>query len=135
MAGKALFTTQQFIDAIPGTGGIVSAIASKVNCDWHTAKKYIEEHPTVKQVYDDERNKITDKARHNIIKSIQGGDLQMSKWWLQVMDAEFLPRERLEQTGEGGGAIKLEVEYVNNPYPTTQVSSGAGGNTPESKEV
>jgi predicted transcriptional regulator len=101
------FTTTQFIEAIPGTGGIVSAIASKVNCDWHTARKYIDEHPTVKQAYDDERSKITDKARHNIVKSIHDGDLMMSKWWLQVMDEEFLPKQRQELTGAGGGAIEM----------------------------
>ena len=31
------YTAQTFIDAIPGTGGIVSAIARKVGCEWNTA--------------------------------------------------------------------------------------------------
>jgi predicted transcriptional regulator len=103
------FTTTQFIEAIPGTGGIVSAIASKVGCDWHTARKYIDEHTTVKQAWEDERSKITDKAKHNIIKSIQGGDLMMSKWWLQVMDAEFMPTQRAELTGPGGGPQIIRI--------------------------
>src|SRR5512145_2765925 len=102
LAGKPLFTTDQFIAAIPGTGGIVSAIAAKVGCEWHTAKKYIDEHPTVLQAWHDERSKINDKAKHNIIKAVNEGDLQMSKWWLQVMDEEFLPRERNEITGANG---------------------------------
>ena len=96
----AKFTTKQFIDAIPGTGGIVSQIAAIVQCDWHTAKKYIDEHPSVRAVYDSERNKITDKARHNIIKAIREGDMMMSKWWLQVMDADFKPGIDVNNTGE-----------------------------------
>ena len=70
--------------------------------------------PVIHQAWEDERNRIKDKAQHNIIKAINDGDLQMSKWWLQVMDAEFLPRERQELTGADGGKIELEtdVNYV-----------------------
>ena len=100
MAGSNQFTAKQFIKAIPGTGGIISALADKVGCGWHTAKRYIEDYATVAEAWEAERNKITDKAKHNIIKSIQIGDLQMSKWWLQVMDDEFVPREKQELNAE-----------------------------------
>ena len=103
------YTAQQFIDAIPGTGGIVSAIADKVGCTWHTARRYIDTYATVNQAWQNERNKITDKARHNIIKAIHGGDLQMSKWWLQVMDDEFVPRERRELSGVDGTELTFRV--------------------------
>ena len=105
------YTTKQFIAAIPGTGGVISHIATIVDCSWHTAKKWIDEHPTVRQAWENERNKLTDRARHNVIKSIEGGDLQMSKWWLQVMDDEFAERRnvRLEGTGEGG---EIEIKQV-----------------------
>jgi hypothetical protein len=103
------YTVAQFNEAIPGTGGIISAVASKVGCDWHIAKKYIDNYPTIKQVWDDERSKITDKARHNIIKAINGGDLQMSKWWLQVMDEDFIEKQRTELTGKDGEGLKIIV--------------------------
>ena len=88
-------------------------MADIVGCSWHTAKKFIETRPTVKEAWEAERNKITDRARHNIIRSIQDGDLQMSKWWLQVMDEEFAERRTLrhEGTGEGGALL---VQYVND---------------------
>ena len=35
------YKTQQFLDAIPGTGGIITAIAKRLGCSWHTAKKRI----------------------------------------------------------------------------------------------
>lgn len=104
------FTVTQFIEAIPGTGGIVSAIASRVNCDWHTAKKYIDIHPTVRQAWDDERKKISDKARHNIIGAIHEGDLQMSKWWLQVMEQEeFNPPVKTQITGADNGPVEIRI--------------------------
>ena len=68
--GKELYTAKQFIDAIPGTGGIVATIADRVGCKWHTAKKYIEEYPTVKEVYEDECERIRD------------GDIPTAKWYL-----------------------------------------------------
>jgi hypothetical protein len=34
----------------------------------------------------------------------------MSKWWLQVMDEEFVPRERRELTGADGGVIIVSIE-------------------------
>ena len=130
----AKFTVTQFVDAIPGTGGIISAIASKVGCDWHTAKKYIDEHPTVKQAWDDERSKITDKAQHNIIKSIQGGDLQMSKWWLQVMDAEFIPRERTELTGADGAPVQHEIRITDDSILRKLLPELTGDGTQDAAE-
>jgi len=92
----ASYKVKDFIDKIPGTGGIVSALADRVGCHWHTARKWIDEHPTIKAAWEAERNKVTDRARHNIVKAIQKGDLQMSKWWLTVMDEQFVPREKHE---------------------------------------
>ena len=99
MANKRQFTAAQFIKAIPGTGGIVTALAERVGCGWHTAKRYIEDYVTVAEAWEAERNRITDKAKHNIIKAINGGDLQNSKWWLQVMDAEFIPKQETKHSG------------------------------------
>jgi hypothetical protein len=94
------YSCQAFINAMPGTGGIVSAIADKVGCDWHTARRWIDSKPSVKQAWEAERNKITDRARHHIVRAVQNGDLQMCKWWLQVMDPEFVDRKKVDVGGE-----------------------------------
>lgn len=70
MPGKNQFRAQQFIDAIPGTGGIISSIAKRVGCNWHTAKKYIREYPTVQQAYDDECQTPVDWAESVVIRNI-----------------------------------------------------------------
>jgi len=93
------YTAAQFIKAIKDSGGIISTIADVVGCSWITAKKYITDYPTVNEAWNNERNRITDKARHNIITAIGDKDLQMSKWWLQVMDDEFTPRTKQEVIG------------------------------------
>jgi len=80
--GKELYTAKQFIDAIPGTGGIVATIADRVGCKWHTAKKYIEEYATVKEVYEDECERIADLATSTVFKAIRDGDIPTAKWYL-----------------------------------------------------
>jgi hypothetical protein len=99
MANK--YTVAQFVKAIPGSGGIITAIADRVGCSWHTVKKYIDRHPTIRTAWENERHKITDKARHNIIKAITEppGDLPTSKWWVTVMDEDFRPPQKIETTG------------------------------------
>jgi len=80
--GTSKYTTQDFIDAIPGTGGIVSAIARKVGCDWATANKWVNEYPTVKRVYDAECESMLDLAESVILKNIKDGDTADAKWYL-----------------------------------------------------
>ena len=76
------FGAQVFIDNMPGTGGIVATLARRVGCDWHTAKKYIDDYPTVRQAYDDECETVCDVAESTLIQSIKDGDVSSAKWWL-----------------------------------------------------
>jgi hypothetical protein len=78
------YSAQAFINAIPGTGGIISTIAERVGCAWHTAKKYIDEYPTVKQAYMNEKRKVDDKAVSNVFKAIAKGDISTSMWWIKM---------------------------------------------------
>ena len=93
------YTAQQFIDAIPNTGGIVSAIAANVGCAWNTAKKYIDEYATVRTAWENERQRIKDRAKHNIIREVEAGDVQTSKWFLTMTDEEFMPKQHQTITG------------------------------------
>jgi len=111
---KLKFTAEQFIKAIPGTGGIISQIARIVGCEWNTAKKYIDEHPTVYQAWENERNSITDRAQHNILVAITEGDLQMSKWWLQVKDPEFKEKSEVDLTTGGNPIVVTAMTGFND---------------------
>lgn len=81
----ARYVVQNFIDAIPGSAGIITTIAKRVGCDWVTAKKWINERPTVKAVYDAECEKLVDAAESVIIKDIvELNDVQTAKWYLTM---------------------------------------------------
>lgn len=108
MAGANQFTAKQFTDAIPGTGGIIAAIAKRVGCDWHTAKKYVETLPTVKQAYEDECSNIDDMAESTVIKAIRDGDVGTAKWWLEKRRRDRFANN-VEVTGPGGGPVTLAI--------------------------
>lgn len=111
---RATYTTDQFILAIPGTGGIISAIARKVGCGWHTAARYIEQHATVKQAYDDECERVLDLAETKTIKAIEDGDMQMVRYYLSTKGRKRGYVERQEVTGGDGGPVTLRVVYGND---------------------
>ncbi len=90
------FKAADFIEAIPGTGGIVSAIARKVGCTWHTAKKYIHAMPTVKAVYEDECESVLDLAEVKLIEAVKGGDLAAVKYMLSTKGKDRGYTERQE---------------------------------------
>jgi len=103
------WTAEEFIKAIPGTGGVISSIADRVGCVWHTAKKYIENHPTVKQAYENEKHKVDDKAVSNLLVAIKDGDLSISMWWVRMkMGDEFHPVEEHQQK-------VTMIEVIRNP--------------------
>ena len=101
------YTAAQFIEAMQGTGGIVSALAERVGCTWNTARAAIDRWPTVNQAWQNERAKVTDLAQRNVIKAIKDEDLPTSKWWLQLMDDQFVPREKREISTDGDVTIRV----------------------------
>lgn len=124
-AGK--FTREQFLEAIPDSGGVISTIARRVGCAWHSARTYIDKWTSTRQAWQDERERITDIAQSNVLAKIEAGDVQLSKWWLQVMrHGEYAPPDKHEFTGTDGGP--LEVKYVNDwRNPATDPTSGPAG--------
>lgn len=105
MANSNQYRAQQFIDAIPGSGGIISVIAKRVGCAWHTANKYIKDYPTIKAAYADETESLVDLAESTVLKAIRDGDVGAAKWFLQTKGKARGYTERHEHTGADGGPI------------------------------
>jgi len=82
MRRRFLISKEQVAEAIRGTGGIITQIAKKMDCDWHTARKYINKWELTRTVYADETEKILDLCESQIIRSINDGNVQDAKWML-----------------------------------------------------
>jgi hypothetical protein len=102
-------TAQEFIDAIPGTGGIITDIATRVGCCWNTAKKYITDFATVRAAWLAETEAVLDSAESVIVNDIRGAkDVQTSKWFLTMKggDRGYAPTHRQQISGPEGGPIE-----------------------------
>lgn len=81
-----------------------------MGCSWPTAKKYIEEHATVKEAYEAEKERVLDKAEANIIGPImEQHDVEISKWYLTLKggDRGYARTQRAEVIG--GRPIEIMV--------------------------
>ncbi len=68
------FTEKEVLKAISDSGGIISKIAEKLTCDWHTAKTYIEKFEKTKLAYSAETESVLDIAESKLIENIQDND-------------------------------------------------------------
>ena len=95
--------------AVEGSYGILSTIASRLGCDWHTAKKYIELYPDVKLKFEDEFERTGDFAESCLIKKIQEGDTAANIFLLKTKYKNRGYVERAE--------VKHDCDYVINFIP------------------
>jgi hypothetical protein len=101
-------TAQELIDAIPGSGGIVTVIAKRAGCSWHTARKWIDSYPSVLVAYENECERLLDMAESEVILAIRNHDLQMVRYYLSTKGKKRGYTERTEITGKDDGAIIIE---------------------------
>ena len=112
--GKEMYTAQQFIAAMPQTGGVVSAIAKKIGCTWHTADKYIKSKPTVYRAWLDEKEAILDMGEMSLFKSVREGDAWAVKYLLATQGKRRGYVERQEVTGADGERLVVRLDWGDN---------------------
>ena len=76
------FKKKDVLDAINGSYGIVSTVAAKVRCNWHTADEYIKKWPETLQALNDEEESKLDFVEGKAIKKINEGDGSMIRFYL-----------------------------------------------------
>jgi hypothetical protein len=108
MGAPRNFTKKDILEAIKGSGGIVSTIAKKLDCRWSTANKYINEWPETKQAIEDETQTILDMCEGAIYKSVKEGNTQDAKWVLATKGKLRGFTERQEISGPNGGPIQVD---------------------------
>ncbi len=81
-AGWSRFTKEQVLEAIRDSGGIVSAVARKLECDWNTARKYISKWQETRDAFAAERERVLDVAETVVIRALEAGDVGVAKWLL-----------------------------------------------------
>ena len=70
------------LKAIEGCDAIVSNVAKKLNCEWHTAQRYLDKWETTRKAFNDESEINLDTTESMLMKKIKDGDTQAIKYKL-----------------------------------------------------
>lgn len=76
------YKKKDVLDAIDGSYGIVSTVAAKLHCNWHTADEYIKKWPETLQALSDEEESKLDFVEGKAIKKINEDDGAMIRFYL-----------------------------------------------------
>jgi len=114
---KESIVDQQILDAISGSGGIISTIAKRLRCEWRVAEAYIQNDPEIKAVFEAERETMVDLCESVVFRNVQIaqevqrngdlGDTTDAKWLLSRLGKARGYSERQEITGKDGEYIGM----------------------------
>ena len=99
----------EIIEAIKGSGGIISTIAKRLGVAWSTADKYIQQSDETKEALADEREAILDMAEGAVYSSIKEGNTQDAKWLLATKGRKRGFNEKIDVDVNGS----LNVVYLD----------------------
>ena len=108
------YTANQIIDALKEKHGNMSASARFLGCSRNTISRYIDTYPTVKAVYDEERETLIDFAENQLFKQVQDGNITAIIFTLKTIGKLRGYVERQEVTGADGGAVIVKWDDENN---------------------
>lgn len=129
------YTAEQVIQAVRKNKGILTLAARDLGCTRQTLHNYVNRYTTVADEVSSQREGLLDLAEGKLFEQVNAGNITAIIFTLKTLGKHRGYIERQEHSGPDGGALKIEFEYVNSPYPTTPVPSGASRDTQEPEEV
>ena len=108
------FKAEQFLEAIPGSGGFVTTIAKRVGCSRKTVYAGIANYPTVKQAVQDEKDALKDMAENELLRQIKEGNTTATIFFLKTQGKNRGYVERQELTGAEGETLKIKLSWGDN---------------------
>ena len=82
MGRKRILKKKELLDAIKDSYGIISTIAGRLNCDWHTVDDAIKLFPEAIRAIADEKETTLDFVEGKAISRINEGDGTMIRFYL-----------------------------------------------------
>lgn len=149
MTGKRKVKLKTILDAIPGSGGIVSTIADSMGVSWATARKALDENPEAFQAFEAEQEKRLDLAESVVIMNIQMAarqqkkgyfaDTSDAKWYLSKKGKkrEYGENSQVDLTNSDGTlkSGEIGVRLIDYRIGITETETGSSADhTPSSKD-
>lgn len=82
MGRKRILKKKELLDNIRGSYGIISTIAARLHCNWHTVDDTIKLFPECMQALADENETVLDFTESKAIERIKDGDGTMIRFML-----------------------------------------------------
>jgi len=106
-------SVKKILKAIEGTGGLKTAIASKLGVHRLTVLNYEKKYETVRQAIEEEAEKILDKCESNLFVRIREGDEDTSRWVLARKGKQRGYSEKIDTEHTGELKTIIEVRYAD----------------------
>ena len=109
------YTQEQVLQAIKGSGAIITTIASRLDCAWSTAQAYVLKWETTRRAMGDETELVKDLAESTLITSIKQGDTTSAKWYLskKAKDRGYGDELITQQTGSDTEDTELTTNIID----------------------
>ena len=82
MGRKRILKKKELLEAIHGSHGIISTIAARLHCEWHTVDNAIKLYPECMQALQDENETMLDFVEGKAAERIKDGDGAMIRFYL-----------------------------------------------------
>ena len=101
MATNDRYTTEQVIDALRKTRGLISLAATALGCEPQTVRSYVKRYPTVATALREERERMTDIAEASLYQQIKDGQGWAVCFYLKTIGKErgYVERAQVEHSG------------------------------------
>ena len=111
MGRKHIIKKKELLEAIKGSYGIMSTVAARLHCDWHTADDAIKRFPEALQAMADEGESVLDFTEGKAIERIRDGDGVMIRFMLATKGKKrgYTYEERLEDPDDDSDESPLNV--------------------------
>ena len=114
------YTAKRFLKAIPGSGGFITTIASRVGCTRQTVYAAMKNYPTVKKAILDEKDSLKDMVEGQLLTQIKDGNTTAAIFYLktQAKDRGYVERQEQVLSGEIATITRI-VEKRNDTSDTS----------------
>ena len=82
MSRRKNYKKEDVLKAIDGSGGLITTIANRMHCDWHTAKRCVNKWDETRQAYIDSEETVLDFVERKAIERVKEGDGSMIRFIL-----------------------------------------------------
>jgi hypothetical protein len=103
-------TIEQYEQALRETGGLLALAARKLGLTYQAVHKRVNESPRLQALVKQCREELADTAEAKLKQAVLNGESWAVDKVLKSLRREIYG-DKVQHTGEGGGAIKIEVVY------------------------